>query len=209
MQYLAHRGYWLKPEQKNSAQAFSQALQLGFGIETDIRDHQGQLVIAHDLPLGHEMLFTEFLSLYQQYPTRPVLALNIKADGLQLALKQALTQFSVDNYFAFDMSVPDGLMCSRAGLTLFTRQSELETKPLSLYQEASGVWIDCFFDDWITESVLQEHLQQGKKVALVSPELHKRDHLSTWHYYKNLACINSDQVYLCTDFPEAAQRFFA
>jgi hypothetical protein len=33
---IAHRGFWYKPEEKNTLAAFERALQNGFGIETDL-----------------------------------------------------------------------------------------------------------------------------------------------------------------------------
>jgi glycerophosphoryl diester phosphodiesterase len=47
---LAHRGYWLEPGEKNSLSAFRRAFEGGFGIETDIRDLDGELVVSHDPP---------------------------------------------------------------------------------------------------------------------------------------------------------------
>ena len=48
MQILAHRGRWRSPSEKNSEGAFRAALSAGYGIETDIRDFDGRLVISHD-----------------------------------------------------------------------------------------------------------------------------------------------------------------
>ena len=47
---LAHRGVWGSKEEQNSRSAIKHALAGGFGIETDIRDHDGQVVLSHDVP---------------------------------------------------------------------------------------------------------------------------------------------------------------
>ena len=39
----AHRGWWLTPAEKNSKAAFERALAAGYGIETDVRDCDGEL----------------------------------------------------------------------------------------------------------------------------------------------------------------------
>lgn len=45
---IAHRGMWFQQDEKNTFPAFERALQNGFGIETDFRDCNGELVISHD-----------------------------------------------------------------------------------------------------------------------------------------------------------------
>jgi len=47
---LAHRGAWTVPKERNSAEALKRALKSGFGIETDLRDLDGTVVISHDPP---------------------------------------------------------------------------------------------------------------------------------------------------------------
>ena len=47
---LAHRGIFNCEKEKNSQRALSMALVNGFGIETDIRDLGGRIVISHDPP---------------------------------------------------------------------------------------------------------------------------------------------------------------
>lgn len=210
MQILSHRGYWLKPEQKNTQVAFEHSFALGFGTETDVRDYQGKLVISHDIATKNSILLEEFLTLYKKYSANLPLALNIKADGLQENLKSELKYFDIENYFVFDMSVPDGLMYLKAGLKTFTRQSEYEKQP-SFYEEASGVWLDEFHSHWIDLNVIKQHLQHGKRVCIVSPDLHKRDHLFEWQHYKDIITYldyDVSNLMICTDYPEEARRFF-
>lgn len=208
MLVLSHRGYWLEPAEKNSQQAFERSFRLGFGTETDIRDHDGRLVISHDPASADAMPLSRFLEIYTSYPTRPPLALNIKSDGLQLPLKTALQHYAVDNCFVFDMAVPDALGYLRHGFCTFTRHSEYEPLP-AYYAEANGVWLDAFDDEWLDLAVLQKHLQAGKRVCIVSPELHGRPHEAAWQLYRTLALqLDGGQIMLCTDLPEAAQEFF-
>src|SRR6478672_9857332 len=102
MHLLAHRGFWKKPEEKNSELAFLRSAEEGYGIETDIRDAGGELVIAHNMPEAGEKLmsFGDFLRLYINNSSTPgYLAINIKADGLQDAIRDALLKFKVEKYF--------------------------------------------------------------------------------------------------------------
>ena len=98
---LAHRGYWLEPGEKNSLSAFRRAFEGGFGIETDIRDLDGELVVSHDPPMSRNapMPFPAFLDLYRSMKADGWLALNIKADGLAQAVAAQLAEYGVANAF--------------------------------------------------------------------------------------------------------------
>ena len=88
MQIIAHRGFWLDPSEKNTSIAFARALENGFGIETDFRDLNGELVISHDLPGDDAMPIGDFVSLYATACNDVLMALNIKADGPQSLVKK-------------------------------------------------------------------------------------------------------------------------
>jgi glycerophosphoryl diester phosphodiesterase len=215
MKVISHRGYWESNRDQNTAASFRKSIANGFGIETDIRDLMGELVISHDLPKHGALTFNAFLKLHRESTgsTELPLALNIKCDGLQALVKRSLEEHSIRNYFLFDMSVPDMLLWSRAGLRFFTRQSELEPTP-SMYQEAAGVWMDCFFGDWIDGDSINKHIRNGKQVCVVSPELHKRPHLGFWGALKQMDAIKrhlaqeDGALMLCTDFPDEAREHF-
>lgn len=206
MEFLAHRGWWKTPEEKNSMLSFRRALEAGYGIETDLRDCDGEIVISHDPPaVGRCVAFDQFLELYVECGAPGTLALNIKADGLQSAVAARLKANAVDRAFVFDMAVPDALGYLGQGLTTFTRHSEIEPEP-SFYSWADGVWLDCFERDWFSADTVTGHLRSGKAVAVVSPELHRRPHVTQWEGLKRVA--QEPRLMLCTDFPDEAERFF-
>lgn len=194
---------------KNSAQAFENAFKQGFGVETDIRDFKGELVISHDIATQNSLKFKDFLSLYKSFKKDLPLALNIKADGLQAPLKEALKEFSIKNYFVFDMAVPDALLYVKAKFKAFSRQSEYEKEP-SFYEKARGIWLDEFHSHFIDESLILAHLKADKKLCIVSPELHKRAFLKEWSEYKRVIEKHHLQgkIMLCTDYANLAQKFF-
>ncbi|MEI6233497.1 MAG: hypothetical protein WCT04_10620 [Planctomycetota bacterium] len=204
MKFLSHRGLWTLPAEKNTPEAFLNSFAAGFGTETDLRDALGQLVISHDLPDANALSADVFFELYASAKQNLPLALNIKADGLQMLVRTALEKYSISEYFLFDMSLPDALVSIRNGLTVFTRQSEYETEPF-FYQQAAGVWIDCFHGEWLTTETIARHLDAGKKVCLVSPELHRRDPHAFWEQLSEMDLRNSDDVLLCTDRPAEAK----
>jgi len=205
---LSHRGLWRNPRQQNTIGALKLSLELGFGIETDIRDYGGTLVISHDVPDNRSTHLRELFEFYKNGDYRLMLALNIKSDGLHDQLSQLLSEFAITNYFVFDMSVPDGLLYAKNNFRAYTRQSEYESLP-AFYDLAQGVWLDEFEDHWISEGLIKQHLRQGKEVCIVSPELHKRSHLNEWCNYREwVSGLVNGKVMLCTDFPEKAREYF-
>lgn len=200
MQIIAHRGLWRTVAEQNTLPALTGAFEHGFGIETDVRDYGGRLLISHNPPLGDECGLDALLEVISQY--RLPFALNIKADGLANAVHAACV--SMPNWFVFDMSVPDLLAQKLAGNPFFTRMSEIESEPVEL-KNATGVWLDSFWSCWFTPELLQELLKK-KKVCVVSSELHGRGHQKQWDILKMFA--SSPDLMLCTDLPFEAAGFF-
>lgn len=71
-----HRGLWATKSDRNSSDALRRASLNGFGIETDIRDSAGNLVIFHDAYQSSGQLLSMFFDL------NTPLTLNLKSDGL-------------------------------------------------------------------------------------------------------------------------------
>lgn len=199
---LAHRGWWRRTSEKNSREAILRAFEAGYGVETDVRDHNGELVIAHDPPSGIGLTpFEWVIEAFANAGQPGALAINVKADGLFHQLSNMLTRYAVTKAFAFDMAVPDALGYLKNGIPTFTRHSEVEPVP-AFYERAHGVWIDCFETDWIGNDAIAAHYANGKLVALVSPELHGRAHEHSWAIWRSAPT----PFMICTDLPDAWQR---
>ena len=184
MKIIAHRGYWNETIRGNSPKALREALERGYGFESDVRDYQGKMVISHNIADDICQDAEEVFMWLHEFDDNYCFAINIKADGLKDILKNYIQQYSISNYFLFDMSIPQMVEFEEMGLRYFTRQSEIETKPC-MYEHAAGVWIDPFWKtDWITEELLRNHINNGKEVCLVSPDLHGNEHRSFWSKLK-------------------------
>ena len=107
MEIIAHRGYWKSIEEKNTIKAMNNAFVERLGVETDFRDRDEKLKVSHNMSLESCLDAEEFFKLYKNSPF--TLALNIKADGIQIPLKKLILQYNIKKYFCFDMSVPDTL----------------------------------------------------------------------------------------------------
>jgi len=208
MTILAHRGYWNNQIEQNSLKALKTALEKGYGFESDVRDHMERLVISHNIATSVSQDAEEVLSLLNEFNDMYCFAVNIKADGLKELLKSLFYKYSINNYFLFDMSVPQMVEFREMGLRYFTRQSEVEPEPY-MYDDAAGVWVDGFGSvGWITRELLEGHMDNGKEICLVSPELHNKiDYRRFWKTIKEYN-LNTEKLMLCTDYPDEAKEFF-
>lgn len=202
---LSHRGYWREPAEKNRRVAFRRSFDLGFGTETDVRDCLGHLVISHDMPGDDALMLDDLLGMLAGRDTP--LAFNIKADGLGRALQAQLRAHGLTRWFSFDMSVPEMVAQIGLGLPVFTRCSEHEATPV-LYDKACGIWLDGFDADWYSPQLVSSFLRDGKRVAIVSPELHGREPTQLWQRLGASGITDNPELMLCTDLPEAAAAYF-
>ncbi len=203
MRIISHRGFWKTPSEKNTVVAFQRSFDLGFGLETDLRDHMGQLVISHDIVNNGEISFSNLLSLSEKY--KLLLALNIKSDGLAKLVSKAMIGYDRKNWFVFDMSIPDTLDHLSEGNPVFARMSEVEKTPV-WFEQIDGIWLDSFDNQWYDLTLISDLLNKGKQVCVVSPELHGREYIGLWTMLLPLA--KEHRLILCTDFPVKATEHF-
>jgi|LauGreStaDraftv2_3_1035109.scaffolds.fasta_scaffold00292_1 hypothetical protein len=209
IEIIAHRGLWNKNFQPNSKEAIKHALRQGFSIETDIRDFNGtKIAISHD-PInfrpGEEFMFEEYLDLVDLYLNKNSKSfLNIKADGLELILQNFETLKNNSNFFFFDGSFPTMKKLKENNFFCLDRISEFEHKSDFKFD---GYWIDSFNGDWMIDENLIK-FDSNSFIVFVSPELHNRSHEKLWRWIKNNLHFWSNEIGLCTDFPEKARNFF-
>lgn len=202
---LSHRGYWKDLNERNKKIAFERSFDLGFGTETDLRDANGKIVISHDMPKGGEISFEDILQIMggRNLP----LALNIKADGLADIVLELLAKYNHTNYFSFDMSIPDMVFQIKRGMTVFTGLSDILPIPV-LLDKAAGIWLDCFNSDWYDSDTIDNLIDGGKSVCIVSADLHQRNTDAQWAIVKNCKSVASQNLMICTDHPEKAKEYF-
>lgn len=176
---------------QNSSQAIEKAQNLGFGIETDLRLHDLNIVLSHDPDnLGAATKLSEL------FPMQTTFALNIKMDGLlQYINVEKLTQ---GKYFFFDASLPELYKYKCAGLTTACRLSEFE-RELPWHSEV--IWVDSFVTDWWSKGESIDRLSEDKLIVIVSPELHGREHLPAWEEIAQHFSQGNPNVAVCTDYP--------
>jgi hypothetical protein len=208
---LAHRGLFLCESEMNSHEALKNALEDGFGIETDLRDLNGNVVISHDPPKGSSSLPTLEWLLDQIFESSSIgrIALNIKSDGLAnlLEIKMQNSGVDLDRFFVFDMSIPDSLSYLKGTIPVYSRISDYEEVP-AFIESAKGVWVDNFNGSFPQVERAKALIEQGCRVTVVSPELHKRDHTNLWNDILDSGLYRSSLFEICTDFPVKAANLF-
>jgi hypothetical protein len=167
------------------------------GVEIDIRDYDGDLILGHD-PLTGGQKLSQWLKNYKH----AFCIFNVKCDGLESAIETLAQQAGVKNYFFLDCANPTLVSLARRGQKkVAVRFSEYE--PLEAALAFKGlidwVWVDCF-----TRLPLNQQnykiLKQHFKICLVSPELQKHSRETIVEYKNILKKMPLDAV--CTDFPE-------
>ena len=196
IEILAHRGLWSDTIPKNSLLAFRLAWENGYGIETDVRDINGKLCIAHDAFQEPSLLLEDVLRDCDKNRT---LALNIKSDGLASHIATLLKKYDITQYFVFDMSIPDLIHYTKLKLNVFKRLSDIE--PIISNIGEIGYWKDELFRQMDTEDIVD--LSNLKlPVVIVSPELHNNPHFSNDILEAIKEISLTSKIYICTDKPK-------
>lgn len=194
---IAHRVNFLDAIQ--SAQVFSVA----DGIEFDIRDSGGKIIVYHDAfgTIAYAQDFVEFL---QFCPPDKFYIVNVKSEGIEHRAIQLLEAHGITRFFLLDCSIPMMVRLGYAGeRRLAVRFSEfegIETVKL-MAPFVSWIWIDVFTCLPINE-LLAEYMKSALhlNICLVSPELQGQpDKIS--EYVDALTKQNIKLDAVCTKMP--------
>lgn len=202
---LAHRGLWKERVEQNTLGSINAALVEGFGVEIDVRDQSGQLIISHDPPVNiNYPKLEELAQLISNSELRKsqLLALNVKSDGFTKLLEPTSSKVFQISHFWFDMSFPESIQMRKAGYPVASRVSELEPfdKVLMKRTNSQYVWLDSFVNDWWSLELVSELTEIGLHTVIVSPELHGRDPEAVWSLFSKMA-KGGLSVSICTDHP--------
>ena len=191
----AHRGFWNLKEEQNTMEAFRSAQVNQFAVETDFRDHCGQVVISHDPVESKTGLIA--LSAYLDLGIKT--AVNIKSDGLSDFFDESREILEAHGSWVFDGSIPEMLRYKDKGIKHALRISELEKE---VPWTPQVLWVDCFIEDWYIGQRNLIDKFSNLEIVFVSPELHQRDFDNAWDYFEELINEGISNVSICTDFPD-------
>lgn len=162
--FIAHRVNQL--DETIAAEVFGAA----DGIEFDIRDTGGEIVVQHDPFLGGQ-LFTDFLKFC---PSNKFYIVNVKSEGIERRAIADLEAHGITQFFLLDCSIPMMIRLGKEGeRRLAVRFSEYESLATveATAPFVSWVWVDVFTQLPLTSFVEKFLRQRGLKLCLVSPEL--------------------------------------
>lgn len=167
------------------------------GVEIDLRDEGGRVILQHD-PFRTGEEFAEWLKSYRHR----FLILNIKSERIEARVLELVKQHGIEDYFLLDCSYPMiHQLVSQGESRIAVRFSEWE--PVEAALASAGrvrwVWVDCFtrlpFDD-----SAYARLRERFQLCVVSPELQGRDSSSIADFARSLRRYPCDAV--CTKRPD-------
>jgi hypothetical protein len=153
----------------NTIQELS-AVPISYGVEIDLRIHNGIVVLAHD-PFEEGEEFEEWLFHYHH----KLLILNVKEDGLENTILGKLLKKGVTDFFFLDQPFPTLRKSALSNLPTSLRLSEYENPMSNLDFVVKWIWLDSFSGDWKYLEKHAEWIRSGEfSTCLVSPELQGR-----------------------------------
>jgi hypothetical protein len=146
---------------------------LSQGVEIDVRSQGSKLILHHD-PFNDGEDFESWLDVFDHAS----IILNVKEEGLEDRLLDAMNRKNINNFFFLDQSFPFLIKTARSKESrTAVRLSEFESIETvrNLRGVVDWVWVDCFTKlplDAIEAYELREVF--GFKLCFVSPELQGR-----------------------------------
>jgi hypothetical protein len=174
-----------------------QKVPLDRGIEIDIREHGGEIGLAHD-PFSEGETLDAFLRSYRH----AFVVFNMKCDGLEQGVLRLAERHNISDFFFLDVSNPTLVQLVRGGeRRVAVRYSEFEPIEFALAFAglAEWVWVDCFTRLPLDRDSY-ERLHRHFKICLVSPELQRHDRRRIQDFRAQLGAMPCDAV--CTDYCE-------
>jgi hypothetical protein len=182
------------------------------GVEVDVRDHAGELIITHD-PLDQQSTSIVKLKEYlRELNPSVALILNLKTEGIEAKCIEIMQQYPDRLWFFLDMAMPVlvrfAFRTSSVGMqnygsqNLCVRFSEYEALEYALgfTGKAQWVWIDCFHRLPLTLEIYERLNGAGFKICLVSPELQGHPVEMIRSFREQLKGMQIDAV--CTKRPD-------
>ncbi|MCW2579726.1 MAG: hypothetical protein JWR82_1327 [Blastococcus sp.] len=143
------------------------------GVEMDIRSYGDRLVVTHE-PFDPGVDLEEWLDAYGH----AFLVANVKEEGLEERVEEALARRGIDEWCYLDQSFPFLVKTLRRGeFRCMVRVSEFESvrTALAMPVRPQWVWLDSFTGALPPVADLAALADGGYRVMLVSPELQARD----------------------------------
>lgn len=171
------------------------------GIEFDVHAYGDRLVVTHDA-FSDGIDLEDFLRLCK---TIPILAINVKEEGIEERVIRITQACYGDSFFLFDVPFPQIFrMGNKYGLHLCLRVSDIETLDLNVCRGfATFIWLDTFCGNlWLNQDEYMKIKELGYRICFVSPELHRPPKGDAHSFSKQIEDLVSlpeySNDYICT-----------
>lgn len=177
-----------------------------YGIEIDLRDYNGEIILQHDPYINGDSLKT-FLQNYNH----SFIILNIKSERIEFQVLEIINLFKIENYFFLDSSIPMiNNLINLGERNIAIRYSEYESieTVINFSNKVKYVWVDCFHKYILTNDVFKILKNNNFLICIVSPELQNRESdVNTYIDFLNNNSIKPDFVCTKSGFIELWQNF--
>lgn len=187
----------------NSLQEIS-SIESKYGVEIDLRSHNGEIIVSHDPFTFNSILFNEWLKFY----AHNILILNVKEEGIEKKVLDSVRNYNIENFFFLDQTFPLIVKTLKGGETRtsirisdYESISNLEKMDRISPFKPNWVWIDSLTGNWEHLRYLSDIKKMGYRICLASPKLHQRNlelELDQIFEYIKLTPVDS----VCTKHPE-------
>ena len=144
---------------------------IGYGVEVDLRDYDGQIVVQHD-PWKNGEAFQRYMEHFRHR----FIVLNVKCEGIEEEVLRIVKTRKVEDFFFLDLSFPALVKLVRRGeRRIAVRFSEHEPIEgcLAVAGKVDWIWVDCF-TDFPPVLSQRERVLSEFRTCLVAPELQGR-----------------------------------
>lgn len=179
-------------------------VEASYGVEIDLRNNNGELILAHDPFSVESVRFADWLKFYHH----DMIVLNIKEEGLETKILGVIKDLNIQNFFFLDQSFSFLFKTLTSGESRtairFSDLESIDTVANTINMSTTKpkwLWIDSFSGEWSHLKELDKIKSLGLNVCLASPELHGRNLDLELREIRKSASFRGIEA-VCTKYPE-------
>jgi len=195
IEIISHRG--ICDSNESSLLGIQNCVNLGFGVELDLRGYNNLLYVSHDFS-EHGTPFNQVCEILKKSMVRK--AFHIKEHNALNDVIQTIKKFNLTNFFVFS-----------------TEKTELTTPPeiptanyinkLPKNTISQILWCDETVEKWFTREIINDLQKNGKLIFAHSLELIQKCNMSQIkEEWGRLIELNVNAI--CTNFPKECESYF-
>lgn len=161
----------------------SKNLRKVFGVELDIRSHNGKIITGHNI---FKKIF--FNKIFINKIKKKFIIFDVKEEGIEKKLHTFIKHNKITNYFVINASVPKiiELLKKKIKINLSLRISCFEniSNKKFFINKIKWIWVDSFNNEIPLKLNELKKITKNFHLCLVSPELVPSNNISTINFIK-------------------------